>query len=380
MSRLALAARIAASRFASTRRRETRRAPHVWLPIALRWRRRRKQLEKSRLGRAARPAATWLSQIHLHLNLTFSDRTSWATFASHSAAARLAAHVHRHFHARLRELRRRDDVRSITREARRMETVATWAAPAAAAPLAPVHRHFQARLSELHRRDEVRSTARETLRTETVMNRQSTTVTSGAFAVPARRLEGSVFKVRRGLNPSAAQRAAAVAAADGLRTGPTSIATRILVDRAHRLLFRTTRENLRVSSSAMHERTRSVERLAHIRTRELRIVHRLASAIADSARNSAREGRTSQGVTPVRPQELVWRSAPRAAAEIDAEMRRVATHSAAAQQKVPVAAARSAGAALQLKDVDGALLDRLTDDVIRRVERRSRIERERRGL
>jgi len=31
-------------------------------------------------------------------------------------------------------------------------------------------------------------------------------------------------------------------------------------------------------------------------------------------------------------------------------------------------------------DLDPALLDRLTDDVIRRVERHVRIERERRGL
>jgi hypothetical protein len=37
-------------------------------------------------------------------------------------------------------------------------------------------------------------------------------------------------------------------------------------------------------------------------------------------------------------------------------------------------------AALRVTDLDPALLDRLTDDVIRRVEKRVRIERERRGL
>jgi hypothetical protein len=33
-----------------------------------------------------------------------------------------------------------------------------------------------------------------------------------------------------------------------------------------------------------------------------------------------------------------------------------------------------------MKDFDPSLLDRLTDDVIRRVDRRARIERARRGL
>jgi len=37
-------------------------------------------------------------------------------------------------------------------------------------------------------------------------------------------------------------------------------------------------------------------------------------------------------------------------------------------------------ATLHLRDFDPSLLNRLTDDVIRRVERRARIERERRGL
>jgi hypothetical protein len=36
--------------------------------------------------------------------------------------------------------------------------------------------------------------------------------------------------------------------------------------------------------------------------------------------------------------------------------------------------------AIQISDLDPRFVDRLTDDVIRRVERRVRIERERRGL
>jgi len=82
----------------------------------------------------------------------------------------------------------------------------------------------------------------------------------------------------------------------------------------------------------------------------------------------------SQRVPLDRPPELMWRSAPRPAAEIVAETPRADSRSAPAHPMAPQRAA------VQLKDFDGALLDRLTDDVIRRVERRARIERERRGL
>jgi hypothetical protein len=67
-------------------------------------------------------------------------------------------------------------------------------------------------------------------------------------------------------------------------------------------------------------------------------------------------------------------------AEIAAEMRRSGSRSSAAHDIAPEGAARSGRAALQLKDFDGPLLDRLTEDVIRRVDRRARVERERRGL
>jgi len=51
-----------------------------------------------------------------------------------------------------------------------------------------------------------------------------------------------------------------------------------------------------------------------------------------------------------------------------------------AREAVPQTPPRPAAAPLQMKDFDSALLDRLTDDVIRRMARRARIERERRGL
>ena len=91
---------------------------------------------------------------------------------------------------------------------------------------------------------------------------------------------------------------------------------------------------------------------------------------------------------PARPPELVWRSVPSPSpqARIDGEApsRRAsgsvittpAAAAAASQQQAPP---RPGQPALRMKDFDPALLDRLTDDVIRRVERRARIERERHG-
>ncbi|HEV8216389.1 MAG TPA: hypothetical protein VGP95_11155 [Gemmatimonadaceae bacterium] len=46
----------------------------------------------------------------------------------------------------------------------------------------------------------------------------------------------------------------------------------------------------------------------------------------------------------------------------------------------PGTQASNVSAPAQMKDLDPRVIDRLADDVIRRVERRARIERERRGM
>lgn len=51
-----------------------------------------------------------------------------------------------------------------------------------------------------------------------------------------------------------------------------------------------------------------------------------------------------------------------------------------AHEAPPVEASRPRPATVRFADFEPGLVDRLTDDVIRRVERRVRIERERRGL
>ena len=92
---------------------------------------------------------------------------------------------------------------------------------------------------------------------------------------------------------------------------------------------------------------------------------------------------------PIRPPELVWRRERQlekqrmeSAAEnprvipSPASFRAAVAEAEVAQQVRPMVAR----AATQTTSIDPALIDRLTEDVIRRVEKRARIERERRGL
>jgi hypothetical protein len=124
--------------------------------------------------------------------------------------------------------------------------------------------------------------------------------------------------------------------------------------------------------------------------RALQALHVPRLALAVPAPRPVHDG----GVPPVRserPAELVWRAALRSTAGASSGARHA--DRAAPSPQVPSAApfprpeagveapARAAdGAAVRITDLDPRLLDRVTDDVIRRVERRVRIERERRGL
>lgn len=90
-----------------------------------------------------------------------------------------------------------------------------------------------------------------------------------------------------------------------------------------------------------------------------------------------------------RPADLIWRTAPHtAAAVVDREApfaahvppRPVPLAVRSTPDTSPVDAHKARPPVLSAASVDARLLDRLTDDVIRRIERRIRIERERRGL
>jgi len=91
-----------------------------------------------------------------------------------------------------------------------------------------------------------------------------------------------------------------------------------------------------------------------------------------------------------RPEELVWRRMLRPAKTIDQfeqpsavsdfSRRTPGNFSPAQEAELKVSPAIEKAAAVQVTTLDPSVLDRLTDDVIRRVEQRGRIERERRGL
>lgn len=88
-------------------------------------------------------------------------------------------------------------------------------------------------------------------------------------------------------------------------------------------------------------------------------------------------------------EELVWRRAQRPSTEVvDLEHQqaafdsfdRPAARSSQSQEAVNSSLSPERAAVMQITKLDPGLLDRLTDDVIRRVEQRVRIERQRRGL
>jgi hypothetical protein len=87
---------------------------------------------------------------------------------------------------------------------------------------------------------------------------------------------------------------------------------------------------------------------------------------------------------PLRPPELVWRIASEAAGsdpmECSGGTSSVPLMAMARSEPVPVGQAPMAVAGAQEKMFDAALMDRVAEDVIGRVERRMRIERERRGI
>jgi hypothetical protein len=117
------------------------------------------------------------------------------------------------------------------------------------------------------------------------------------------------------------------------------------------------------------------------------IVHRLPRAAGRVPRPAAQD--SVERVAPPahrRPVDLVWRGTGRIDRAAAGGSRAAASPPspparAAVQESTSVEPTRTAkAAALKLTDLDPGLVERLTDDVIRRVDRRVRIERERRGL
>jgi hypothetical protein len=87
--------------------------------------------------------------------------------------------------------------------------------------------------------------------------------------------------------------------------------------------------------------------------------------------------------SPLRTPDLVWRNRagePPAVADVPAERAFAQSGGDLARAAPPPAASPEGNAGPQQRMLDAALMDRLAEDVIGRVEKRIRIERERRGI
>lgn len=232
--------------------------------------------------------------------------------------------------------------------------------------LVHLHLHFATR--ERIRRDEVRLFAREEQRT-LLRSRHSTMTRTNAMTmrtrVETRTPHWSFARGAVAMNAPTTKTFATVAARPS--PIPLRIVSRVF-ERSQRLRVESLRRSSRVSRVTTRERTRVVEeRQTRIRTAESRHFH-----LHVSSRHRVQEI-SVRYAAPVRRAEIVWRNAPPRAAEVAAGI-------APVRATVPLEiAAPPARPSPRMKDFDPALLDRLTDDVIRRVQRRARIERERHG-
>lgn len=349
--RLKLAARLAASRFASSRRGNGLGSPDAWLPLALRWRRKRKQLDNVRSVRAATPAAAITTT-------TVKTNTSFA---------------HTHLHFAPRAIDRTIHERLLRTVSRTRTHLFVHQSPLPSGERARVRGGTAA------------TTVRDVLRIERTS--LMTTTHTATFAMQSRRANRPLRVVHA--RPAAISRFAASATAPERSPRiriPIPVPTTVRPAAALRPhpLFEHPRK-----TATRNERLPSPERPLWMHSRELRIfrLHHAASVEMATPRRSP-ESRPAPPATAARAPELVWRKAPRAQSETASEavanppvsVSRPPVRSAAVPEPGPEASRRSARGALQAADFDPALLDRLTDDVIRRVERRVRIERERRGL
>jgi hypothetical protein len=124
------------------------------------------------------------------------------------------------------------------------------------------------------------------------------------------------------------------------------------------------------------------------RRRPQELIYRTHAARASRAPLADESGRSR--VRQHRAADIVWRDVAKAPSVSSASSSRVVPIEASVARPSPRASSvqsvtasepsQARAAAVRMTDFEPGLLDRLTDDVIRRVERRVRIERERRGL
>jgi hypothetical protein len=147
------------------------------------------------------------------------------------------------------------------------------------------------------------------------------------------------------------------------------------------------------SGGLIHERG-SGARISLARTRLRRLFHALGVPLQNIWRRPSEEGarttsasRRLQDWVTSRSVDLVWRASADSAAASGAVSRAAMSYSAPSMNATPTSTSPPAAtgrsrdtAVVCATALEPALANRLADDVIRRIDRRARIERERRGL
>ncbi|MDX6443400.1 MAG: hypothetical protein QOH71_474 [Blastocatellia bacterium] len=348
----ALVARDAARRFTGDRRNSSRRRS-VWRPISLRWQRRRqRQVKLSAIGSLNRAPVVLLPQSHFHYTTHRNERTQHERVSGPVAATRLAAtravgpvvlfpqsHLHYTTHRNERTQHERVSVAATRLAATRALVVHHWPG-------------FHAHTFSLQTRP-----ANRALR---------------PFFVP----ENLRRNIEAGLiGPPRSPRAA----------GSHSI-TPPAVNRLRPREFQQTAELVRLGQWRK-EQTPSFLMQSRSWHHWLQIFHS-RPLTTETVPDRSRPNKASQIQSDL-PEELVWRRAKRPATEVieaerqqevSASVQRPTLRTFQTQEATPKSAPIERPTAAQILSLDPGFLDRLTDDVIRRVEKRAQIERQRRGL
>lgn len=377
-----LAARLAAGAFRG--RRLKRASPckrSSWVPVILRWARRSEFAGTKRTHRA--PAGKWVSRIHVHfalkglfrgtlgrarrdvspatLSLTTLARVFVNNFITPRARASVAgAQSDRHWMASHRITQASLGHFAIGASASRATAAQTPSLVAASSRLPARHRSHGPDLFS-------RPVAIQQPGARLLSHAVASNVTGYRVAAAAHSASASSFSMRAQL-----RRASRADSARSIRTvarRQTDIhwlsSTRVLAANGERCSI--TSRNHRL----------------FLRTRQTSNTARAPAPASPRASQSD----AAAILALKRPMELVWRSGPSA----DASISSYRSDSARALDTSPRASSSPSssftptsrtndGAIVRAKALDPALVDRVADDVIRRIDRRVRIERERRGL
>jgi len=269
---------------------------------------------------------------------------------------------------------------------------ASRVAPAAGAVWLPqFHLHFITRMNDHPRRDSMLrlSPVVAIHQGRVVMDHQRTIVQSSMYAAQPRRAQRPtrVFSLRHARSDSGTKVQAAAPYSESSRRPIVPPTSTWVTDRAQRPHLGRTHQSVRLGTS--QDAQAQTFQAPQIYKREL-LLFRSRSVVM----SNAVPPRSPEGTAPQfnfgRPQELVWRRAMQPSAEIAVNERqldpRELSHQAQGRSFPGKEAASGmshpsgSATALPAMKIDSVLMDRLADDVIRRVEQRARINRERRGL